>query len=303
MPADRSPGMDHPHYPYSPLPSRNALKWPNGKPLAVGALVLLEHYEWDPPQDAYSLRNASGGLIKLPAPDYVQLTHREYGHRVGIFRLLDTLERYEMPVTVAVDALTALHYPWLMKHLGERSCEIVGHGVSASRLITSKMDPGVEAEVITNALDTLEQATGVRPIGWFSPEGVESARTPELLAAAGIQYVCDWPNDEQPYTMTTPNGNLTSLPLFLEIDDEFALWNRRASLDSWENMIVSAAHRLHIDGRRSARHMMFTLRPWLTGQPFRIRTFDRALAQVMSLEGVWPVHGSELIAAFNNADS
>jgi allantoinase len=155
MPADRSPGMDHPHYPYSPLPSRNALKWPNGKPLAVGALVLLEHYEWDPPQDAYSLRNASGGLIKLPAPDYVQLTHREYGHRVGIFRLLDTLERYEMPVTVAVDALTALHYPWLMKHLGERSCEIVGHGVSASRLITSKMDPGVEAEVITNALDTL----------------------------------------------------------------------------------------------------------------------------------------------------
>ena len=103
--------------------------------------------------------------------------------------------------------------------------------------------------------------------------------------------------------MTTPNGNLTSLPLFLEIDDEFALWNRRASLASWANMIVSAARRLHSDGRRSARHMIFTLRPWLTGQPFRIRTFDRALAQVMSLEGVWPVHGSELIAAFNNTDS
>ena len=80
----------------------------------MGALVLLEHYEWDPPPDAYSLRNSSGGLIKLPAPDYVQLTHREYGHRVGVFRLLDTLERHGIPVTVAVGAsLEAMKTAWL----------------------------------------------------------------------------------------------------------------------------------------------------------------------------------------------
>jgi peptidoglycan/xylan/chitin deacetylase (PgdA/CDA1 family) len=291
--------MDHPHYQYSPIPSRQKLRWPNEEPLAVGALVLLEHYEWDPPPDAYSLRNASGGLIKLPAPDYVQLTHREYGHRVGIFRLLDTLERHGVPVTVAVDALTSINYPWLMKHIAERNCEVVGHGFSASRLITSKMDDNVETEVITESLDALEETTGIRPTGWFSPEGVESSRTPQLLAAAGIQYVFDWPNDEQPYAMTTPTGNLTSLPLFLEIDDEFALWHRRASLASWEDMIVSAARRLHSDGKDSARHLIFTLRPWLTGQPFRIRSLDRALAQVMSLDDVWPVHGSELNAAFN----
>ncbi len=268
----------------------------------MGALVLLEHYEWDPPPDAYSLRNASGGLIKLPAPDYVQLTHREYGHRVGIFRLLDTLERHGVPVTVAVDALTATNYPWLMKHIAERNCEVVGHGFSASRLITSKMDDNVEMEVITESLDALEEATGIRPAGWFSPEGVESSRTPQLLASAGIKYVCDWPNDEQPYTMTTTSGNLTSLPLFLEIDDEFALWHRRASLSSWENMIVSAAYRLHRDGLHSARHMMFTLRPWLTGQPFRIRALDRALTQIMRLDGLWPVTGGDLVAAFNSVD-
>tara|TARA_B100001750_G_scaffold247316_1_gene272643 strand:- start:612 stop:1448 length:837 start_codon:yes stop_codon:yes gene_type:complete len=276
--------------------------WPDEKPLAVGALVLLEHYEWDPPEDAYSLRNASGGLIKLPAPDYVQLTHREYGHRVGVFRLLDALDRHGIPVTVAVDALTAIHYPWLMRHILERNCEIVGHGISASRLVTSKMDRDVEAEVIASSLDTLEEVSGARPIGWFSPEGVESPQTPELLASAGIKYVCDWPNDEQPYTMTTASGNLTSLPLFLEIDDEFALWHRRAGLSSWENMIVSAAYRLHKDGHHSARHMMLTLRPWLTGQPFRISALDRALTQIMRLDGLWPVTGGDLVAAFNNVD-
>ena len=301
MPAERSLGMDHAHYPYSPLPTRPALTWPSGKSLAIGALVLLEHYEWDPPADAYSLRNSSGGLIKLPAPDYVQLTHREYGHRVGVFRLLDTLERYGIPVTVAVDKLTAVHYPWLIDHLNQRGCELIGHGVAASQLITSKLSQEEEAEIIFDCLDTLEKLSGSRPSGWFSPEGVESSRTPELLAAAGVNYVCDWPNDEQPYKMTTPVGDLVSLPLFLEVDDEFALWHRRASLASWEGMIVAAATRLHMDGQTSARHMMLTLRPWLTGQPFRIRTLDRALRQVTQLDAVWAAHGSDIVKAFSES--
>jgi peptidoglycan/xylan/chitin deacetylase (PgdA/CDA1 family) len=240
-------------------------------------------------------------LIKLPAPDYVQLTHREYGHRVGVFRLLDTLERHGIPVTVAVDKLTAVHYPWLIDHLMQRGCELVGHGVAASQLITSKLSEEAEAEIITDCLDTLEKLSGSRPSGWFSPEGVESSRTPELLAAAGVNYVCDWPNDEQPYKMTTPVGDLVSLPLFLEVDDEFALWHRRASLASWEGMIVGAATRLHMDGQTSARHMMLTLRPWLTGQPFRIRSLDRALSQVMQLEGVWAAQGNDIVSAFGES--
>ena len=302
MPAERSSGMDHSHYAYSPLPARAPLFWPDKQPLAVGALVLLEHYEWEPPTDAYGLRNASGGLIKLPAPDYVQLTHREYGHRVGIFRVLDTLERYGIPATVAVDRLTAIHSPWLVEQLMERGCELIGHGVAASQVISSKVDEETELQIIRDSLDTLEKVTGLRPSGWFSPEGVESARTPELLAAAEVSYVCDWPNDEQPYKMTTPLGDLVSLPLFLEVDDEFALWHRRASLASWESMIVTAASRLHVDGRTSARHMMLTLRPWLTGQPFRIRSLDRSLSQIMQLEGIWAAQANAIVEAFRNSE-
>ena len=102
--------------------------------------------------------------------------------------------------------------------------------------------------------------------------------------------------------MTTASGNLTSLPLFLEIDDEFALWHRRASLSSWENMIVSAAYRLHKDGHHSARHMMLALRPWLTGQPFRIRSLDRSLSQIMQLEGIWAAQANAIVEAFRNSE-
>ena len=296
-PAERQHGMDHPHYDWSPLPDRAPLRWPNGAPLAIGALVILEHYEWEPPADAYSLRQPSGGLMKLPEPDYVQLTHREYGHRVGVFRLLDLLDHHGIPPTVAVDALTAEHYPWLMRHLAHRECELVGHGVAGSQLVTSKMSDDEEAAAIERSLDAIERAAEVRPRGWFSAEGVESFRTPQMLAAAGVDYVCDWPNDEQPYEMTVAEGRLSSLPLFLEVDDEFALWRRRASLSSWGSMIRHAADQLYADGADSGRLLMLGFRPWLAGQPFRVPTLDRALAAVKDLGPLFVGTGSALVDA------
>lgn len=301
MPADRSYGMDHDHYPWSPLPERPLWSWPKGANLALGAVVLLEHYEWTPPADAYSLRGASGGLAALPPPDYIRMTHREYGHRVGVFRVLDALDRHAVPATVAVDSLTAEHYPWLVDHCVSRGCEIVAHGVAASRLITQKMSEAEEVATITSSLDTIERATGVRPRGWLSPEGVESPRTPALLAAAGVSFVCDWPNDEQPYRMTVPEGELVSLPLFLELDDEFALWHRRARVGEWAEMIGEAGHGLHTDGARVPRHLLLTLRPWLIGQPHRIGGLEQGLGLLDGLDRVWRARAGEMVAAFTAA--
>lgn len=296
-PGELQHGMDHPHYAWSPLPDRPVLRWPNAAPLAVGALVLLEHYEWEPPADAYSLRQPSGGLMKLPAPDYVQLTHREYGHRVGIFRLLDVLQHHGIAVTVAMDALTADNYPWLVDHVLDRGCEIIGHGVAASRLITSKMSEDEERVAIDQSLAAVERVTGSRPRGWFSPEGVESFRTPQMLAEAGVDYLCDWPNDEQPYAMTVEHGKMSSLPLFLEVDDEHALWRRRAPIDSWVSMMRHGADQLYADGSATGRLMMLTLRPWLTGQPSRIRYLDRALSAIKDLGPLFTGTGSQLVDA------
>ncbi len=307
-PAQHQHGMDHPYYDWSPLPSRSRFEWPDRSPLAVGAVVVLEHVEWEPPADAYALRRRSGGLARLPAPDYPQLTIREYGHRVGIFRLLDLLDRHGIAATVAVDALTAEHYGWLVSHLVERGCEIAGRGLAATRLITSKNSEAEERDAIARGIDAIESAAGIRPTTWFSAEGVESFRTPALLAEAGIDTVLDWPNDEQPVLMTTdgvfpgvhrPRGTapMVSLPLFLEADDEFALWHRRASLDGWHDIITGAAARLHRDGAdhpAGGRLLMLTLRPWLAGQPFRAQVLDGALAQVTALGGLHSTTASEL---------
>ncbi|MCY3609776.1 MAG: polysaccharide deacetylase family protein [Acidimicrobiaceae bacterium] len=307
-PAQHQHGMDHPYYDWSPLPGRGRFEWPERSPLAVGAVIVMEHVEWEPPADAYSLRRRSGGLARLPAPDYPQLTIREYGHRVGIFRLLDLLDRHCIAATVAVDALTAEHYGWLAAHLVERGCEIAGRGIAATRLITSKNSEADERAAIARSLDAIESATGIRPTTWFSAEGVESFRTPALLAEAGIDTVLDWPNDEQPVLMATegvlagvgrPDATppMVSLPLFLEADDEFALWHRRVPLDGWREIVTGAAARMHRDGAEhpaGSRLLMLTLRPWLAGQPFRVPTLDTALAQVMALGNIHTATASEL---------
>ena len=292
--------MDHDHYQWSPLPTRPVLRWPDDARLALCVVIVLEHYEFQTPEGSYTLRRPSGGLFPLPFPDYVRLSHREYGHRVGIFRVLQALDRAGVPPTVAIDALTAEHYPWLIAHLRDRGAELMGHGIAASRLITSRMSEAEERDTIATSLEALRAVTGETPAGWLSPEGAESARTPWLLAEAGVRYVCDWPNDEQPYAMTVPEGELTALPLFLELDDEYALSHRHLTSERWSRMIVEAAERLHADGETTGRLLALSVRPWLTGQPFRVGSLERAIAEITSWPGVWAARGNEIVSWFRS---
>lgn len=289
--------MDHVHYPWSPLPSRPPLRWPGGEPLAVGVVVLLEYVELEPPEGSVTSATLAGGLGPRPHPNYALLSHREYGHRVGIFRVLDALAATGVPASVAVDARTAEEYPWLVEHCLDRGAEIVAHGISVSRIISSAMDEDAERVYIAESLDRLQAATGTRPEGWLGPEYGESERTPALLAEAGVRYVLDWCNDEQPYEMSVPDGRLTAVPTMVEYDDAFALWTRRMTPDSWASMVQEGSDRLRIDGATSARSLVFAVRPWLIGQPFRIGALERALAAITRAGDVWAATTGDLAAA------
>ena len=298
MPAERRYGMDHEHYAWSPISTRGVLRWPEPARVALCVVVNLEHMEWEPPPGHFEARRLAGGLGRLPSPDYVRLTHREYGHRVGIFRVLDVLEKHGIPVTIAMDALTAEHYPYLVRHCRDRGAEFIGHGVSVSRMITSNMSEAEERDYIRTAIDTLQHATGSTPRGWFGPEYGESARTPLLLAEAGIQYVCDWANDEQPYRMTAPQGELYSLPIMLELDDNHALWERRVPIDRYSQLLTESVEILCRDGAENGRLLVLNLHPWLIGQPFRIGFLDTALQVMTAGPDVWAAHGSAIVDWF-----
>jgi peptidoglycan/xylan/chitin deacetylase (PgdA/CDA1 family) len=290
--------MDHDHYVWSPITSRGSFRWPGDARLAICVIVNLEHLEWRPPDGSYQSPSIAGGLQPRPFPDYVRFSHREYGHRVGIFRVLDVLEHSGITPTVAMDALTAEHYPYLVRHCLARKCEIIGHGISVSRMLTSRMSEPEEREYIQRAVATLQRATGKAPKGWFSPEYGESARTPQLLAEAGIQYVCDWTNDEQPYAMNTSQGSLSALPILLDLDDVNALWDRQVAIDRYAELLQESFEALYRDGANSGRLLVLNLHPWLIGQPFRIRYLGEALRKIVRRQGVWCATGSEIIEWF-----
>lgn len=291
MPAERRYGMDHEHYDWSPVVKRSALFWPHDARVALCVIVNLEHLDWDPPRG--SLQVAS--LHDRPLPDYRNYSHRDYGHRVGIFRVLDVLEKHGIRPTVAMDALTAENYPYLVQHCLGRGCEIIGHGVAVSRMISSKMSQAEEKEYIQSSIKALTSATGSAPLGWLGPGYGESARTPQLLAEAGIQYVCDWVNDEQPYPMKAAGKELYALPIMLDLDDNFALWERQYRIDEYTELLKEAFDAIYRDAVQSGRLLVLNLHPWLIGQPFRIGFLDDALAHMTRHQGVWAASGQEIV--------
>ena len=311
MPADRNyafpeprRGMDHGHYDWSPLnATRAAIEWPGKARVALCVIVALEHMEWSRPPASYQAPNLAGGYGQGPFPDVTAWSHREYGHRVGIFRVLDVLEKRGIKPTIAMDALTAEHYPFLVRHCLKRNCEIIGHGVSVNRMITSRMSEDEEREYIRTSMDAVTRATGKAPIGWLGPEYGESTRTPRLLAQSGIHYVCDWANDEQPYPLKVPHGELYALPVTLPLDDINALWDRRIDIDRYGEMIQETFETLYREGADNGRLLVLNVHPFLIGQPFRIGRLDAALDRIVERQSVWAATGSEIIDSYARSRS
>ena len=294
MPGERRLGMDHDHYRWSPIVDRPPLRWPGDARLALCVVVVLDHVDFAPPAGSVQ----PPGLFHRPLPEYWVFSHRQYGLRVGVYRVLEVLARHGIPATVAMDALTAERCPYLVRYCAEQGCEFIGHGIAASRMISARMTEPQERDYIRESVETLAGATGTSPAGWLGPEHGESEHTPGLLAEAGIRYVCDWANDEQPYAMQTPAGELIALPCVLDMDDQFALRDRHFPVDGYARYLKQALDRLHRDAEPSGRLMVLMLHPYLIGQPFRIGYLDEVLGHALSLGGVWAAPGREVVDWF-----
>jgi peptidoglycan/xylan/chitin deacetylase (PgdA/CDA1 family) len=287
--------IEHTFFDRSALPEREPLRWPGGARLAVVVLLCLEAVEWEPHDGVAP--PAARGAVYPRAFDSTVLSLHEYGNRVGVFRVLDVLDRLGIPGTAAVDALLAETRPTVVEECAARDFAFAGRGESASRMVTELMGEDDECAAIEHCLAAVANVTGTRPTGWFSTGYGESTRTLGLLADAGVRYVCDWPNDEQPYPIGTPPRRLVSMPAAVDLDDEGALRLRSIPVDRWAKMITDAAARLAADGGESGRLLVLPLHPYVVGQPFRIRYLERALAAVAGTDGVWLATADDVVGS------
>lgn len=286
---------DNPYCDWSPLVARAPLQWPGDARIAFCVIVNLEQIEWLPPSGALIPPSA---VRYGPYPDVYdihEISQHEYGNRVGVFRIMSVLQSHGVKGTAAIDALIAEETPYLVKCCRDLGWELIGHGISFAQMINERMSEEEERAIILRTLDAITCAGGERPVGWHGPDYGESKRTPRLLAESGVRYVCDWPNDEQPYRMIVPTGELVSLPVTQELDDIRMLRERGVSVERWRYAAIEAFERLYEDGKSSGRLFVLNLHPYVIGQPFRIGYLNDVIDQVAARDGVWIATGREIV--------
>jgi peptidoglycan/xylan/chitin deacetylase (PgdA/CDA1 family) len=278
-------------YRYSPLPARPRLEWPNGARLAAYVAVNVEYYESGKP--ALSLFPLTASLV----PDPLNEGWRDYGPRVGVWRLLDVLDRLEIPVTASVNSDVCSEYPAIVEAGVERGWAWVAHGKNNSTLQVG-MDEDAERAYVVDVLDTIEAATGKRPRGWIGPALTETPTTLRILAGLGLDYVLDWAHDDQPAPLDAPAGRLVTLPYSSELNDIPAFLLHGMTGADFAGEIVSAFDALYAASEATGLVFTVGLHPFLVGQPQRIGHLAQALEQIRARDRVWWTTADAIASAY-----
>ncbi len=295
----RQHGMDHDRYQWSMLTDRSPIQWPEGKGLALWVNVSVQHF----PLDQRGIPFAPPGGMTMPYPDLRHYTLRDYGNRVGIYRVMEALEKRGVAASYAVNGQLAERLPGLVRDLASRG-EIIAHGWNMDSLHHGGMDRDEEGRLVRDSLSALRRLSDQPVQGWLSPARNESENTPELLAANGVTYLCDWVNDDMPYPFHTSTGGLLSLPLSTELEDRFVIQNNLHSESSWVEQVCDACDLLGDEAsRQGGRLLALSIHPWLLGQPHRIGHLERALDYVLAQPGVWSAEPSAILESWRGQQS
>jgi allantoinase len=276
---------------YIPITRRPKLEWPNGARVALWV---------NPNVEFFGLDDVMPGNVneRVPAgahvPNVRNWALRDYGNRVGVWRLMDVLSRFGIRASAALNSEVCEHHPEVIEAMLEHGWELIGHSQTNARRLT-ELPPEREREAIQATLDTIEKASGTRPVGWLGPGLAESWNTLDYLSAAGIRYVCDWINDEQPYTMDAGKPRLVSLPYSVQTNDVPAYFDLKQSVPEFEQMLRRQFDVLHRDSAASGRVMAIAVHPFVTGQPHRSVALERALEYICAQPGVWLATGWEIV--------
>lgn len=268
----------HARYAYSAISRRPDYAWPEGRRLAVYVAINLEHFEFG--------RGMGAKLAPSAEPDVLNYAWRDYGNRVGAWRLLELFDALRLPVAVLANTAIYDYCPELMAAHRARGDEVIGHGHTNSER-QSDMSEVDEAAMIHACMARIEKEEGRRPRGWLSPWIAESRSTPDLLQEAGFDYTLNWCHDDQPLPFATRAGEFWSVPYPQEINDIPAIVARQNSAAEFADMIIGCYEEMKTQSANQPLVMGIALHPYIVGQPHRLRELRRALQHIATDGCAW----------------
>ena len=276
---------DNDLFDYTPIVEREPIHWPGGARVAFYVGLNIEHFHVDSPST--SLWEGTASLV----PDPLNYGWRDYGPRVAIWRLIETLDRHGIRASALLNSDVSEHYPQIIEAGRARDWAWLAHGKTNSSLHTG-IHVDEERALITDIVETIEAATGRRPRGWLGPGLTETFQTPTLLAELGLRYVLDWTNDDQPYRLNVPG--MLSVPYSVELNDLNVFISRGMSGPDFVELVRDQLDQLYTDSADSGRVMALALHPFVIGQPFRHKYLLQALQYVANHPRVWLTTSDEI---------
>jgi allantoinase len=263
---------NNPRYSYSPITQPAGYRWPDANQLAVYVALNVEQYRFG---EGMIEELVPGGL----QPDVLNYSWCDYGTRVGVWRILDALEEFRIPVTLLVNTDLYETCPVVVEAFRKRGDEIAAHGRTNSER-QGGMSETVEWELIGEATRAIEKHEGEAPKGWLSPWISETGVTPDLLKAAGYRYVLDWCADDQPFWLRTTGGPLLAVPYPQELNDSSTVIGRFTPMSEFADMIVDNMEEMLAQPNPQPLVMGIALHAHISGQPFRLRRLRRVFSQL-----------------------
>ena len=274
-------------YDYWPYRQRPKVVWPDGKRLAFWVAPNIEFYELAPPA------NPSRKPWPKPIPDVLGYSYRDYGNRVGHWRMMELMDRYGIRGSISLSVALIDHHPEIIKACADRDWEFFSHGIYNTRYCYG-MDEAQERAIIEDSIQSVEKATGQRIAGWLAPALTHTERTMDLLAEYGLKYTCDLFHDDQPTPVKTKTGRFVSVPYSLEMNDSIIFINQNSTPRRYVEILKANFDRLYAEGAESGTVMCIPLHAFLIGQPYRLEPFEEVFEYITGHDGVWVTTGREI---------
>jgi peptidoglycan/xylan/chitin deacetylase (PgdA/CDA1 family) len=275
--------------PYSPIALRPRIVWPGGARLALWIAPNVEHYEYQPPHNPHF-----NVFRRTPLPDVQQYAFRDYGNRIGFYRMAEALDRHGIRATVSLNLAVLDHYPGLKDEMVGRGWAFMSHGIYNTRPVYG-LSEAEERAMLADSVETLRRHTGKPLKGMLGPTVSATYRTPDLMAEAGLTYHTDWIHDDQPVPILVETGRLISVPYSFELNDAVPM---AASVEQFARNCKRQFDRLWREGEESGRVMCVALHPYLMGQPAYRERLDEILAHLTASPGVWVTTADEIADYF-----
>jgi allantoinase len=278
-------------YDYVPLPKRQPFQWPGGNRVALVITFNLE--TWDLIKDTDQPYYA-GGPALLPnqlagrIPDYPNYSWREYGQRVGIWRLFDLFDELGVAASCTANAVTFERRAAMTDACMERGWELLAHNYEQGELLTDFHDNiDVERDIIRRTIAMYEKHVGKRPTGWLSSSLRGTLHTPAILAEEGFSFYCDIMNDDQPYEIRTEKGPIIAVPYSNVINDFTIVTRNMRTTDEYRDLLIEELSVLYSEGDRHARIMNVGLHPHVSGRAHMVRAIREFVEYAKGLDGIW----------------